>query len=122
MVVLGAKFVCACDEGYAVNPMHQEQCLQQLQYLKMMGWNAVAKASSMSWRMVAGILVGSTLLALLAGVALHKWRLQRTMQTEIHAIMRQYMPLEGNNYPEGELAAVDSSKDRIKAQLGDEQC
>jgi len=32
------------------------------------------------------------------------------------------MPLEGNNYPEGELAAVDSSKDRIKAQLGDEQC
>jgi len=66
-------------------------CLQ-LQYLKMMGWNAVAKASSMSWSMVAGILVGSTLLALLAGVALHKWRLQRTMQTEIHAIMCAFHP------------------------------
>jgi hypothetical protein len=32
------------------------------------------------------------------------------------------MPLEGNNYPEGVMETADSSKSRIKAQLGDEQC
>jgi ABC-type spermidine/putrescine transport system permease subunit II len=59
----------------------------QSQYLKMLGWNGVAKASGTSWGLVAGIVVGSTLLAVLAGVAVHKWRLRRTMQNEIHAIM-----------------------------------
>ena len=63
----------------------------QSQYLKMLGWNAVASASSLSWSTVAGIVVGSTLLALLAGVAAHKWRLRRTMQSEVHEIM--YAPI-----------------------------
>ena len=36
---------------------------------------------------------------------------------------RQYMPLEGNHYPEGEQQLLDS-KAKIKAQLGsaDEEC
>lgn len=53
----------------------------------MMGYSALAKAGKLSWAQVLGIVVGSTALAVLAGFAVHKWRMRRMMQSEIQSIM-----------------------------------
>ena len=53
---------------------------------------------------------------------------QDGVHTETHSVdfllmrcRRQYMPLDGNNYPEGSTELLQS-KDMIKAHLGDNQC
>lgn len=62
-------------------------CCLQSQYLRMLGLKALASSSSFSWPIIAGIILASTLLAALSGIVVYRWRMQRQMQSEIHAIM-----------------------------------
>lgn len=49
------------------------------------------------WGMVAGIVMGSLLLVALVAYIVYKYRLRSYMDSEIRAIMAQYMPLDSQN-------------------------
>ena len=61
--------------------------LLQSQYLKMLGLTSLMQNGNISWSLIGGIILASTVFALVAGVAIHRWRTQHQMQSEIHAIM-----------------------------------
>lgn len=121
----------------------------------MLGFKSLTGSGGLSAAAVLGIVGGSTLTAVALGFAIYKWRIQRSMHSEIHSIMcaisirclvlkfgscgrrrvwlracqpcllvcrRQYMPLEGNNYGEGDRPLQDLDKSGIKAHFPEEQC
>ena len=67
-------------------PVESLLCCVQDQYLEALGFSG-AVAKKLSWSTVAGIISAAALLAIVAGFAIHKWRMRRMMQTEIQSIM-----------------------------------
>lgn len=53
----------------------------------MLGQNELVQNGNPSWILIAGIIAASALIALLAGVAIHRWRTRHQMHSEIHEVM-----------------------------------
>lgn len=45
----------------------------------------------------AGVAAAAAAVAVVAGAAVHKWRSKRETAAEVAAILRQYMPLDGDD-------------------------
>ncbi|CAL5228469.1 g11610 [Coccomyxa viridis] len=103
----GRQYVCKCRSGYSIDIDNQHKCITKDVYMAKLG----LKNSKVGAWTIAGIVAMATVLAVAAGYAVHRLRMRNVMQNEIRDIMRQYMPLEGNNVGEGLL----EESPRIKA-------
>lgn len=95
----GIPYTCSCDLGYSLDLQDRHQCLKTSEFLSQMG--VTFKAAS--WWSIAAASGAAALLAVLAGYAVQRFRIRQEMHSEIHEIMRQYMPLdsaEDRNVPE----------------------
>ncbi|CAL8466083.1 g5619 [Coccomyxa elongata] len=104
----GLQYVCKCRSGFSVDIENQHKCISKAVYMAKLG----LKNNRVSLWTVAGIITAAALIAVVAGYAVHKLRMRHVMQNEIRDIMRQYMPLEGNNIDE---SLLPNASPRIKA-------
>ncbi|KAK9804303.1 hypothetical protein WJX72_005862 [[Myrmecia] bisecta] len=122
----GLEYTCTCEEGTMVDPGNQYNCVKSDAFLTRLGLSNIQTVTqNVGIPTIAGILVAAVLLATLAGYAVHKLRMRRVMQTEIQAIMRQYMPLENED---GGVASLLSPRGKTSGKIssvvqhGDEEC
>ncbi len=89
----------------------------QNELLAQWGVSIQNAASKMGGATVIGIILAAALIAVAAGYALQRFKGRREMQTEIHAIMRQYMPLNADDDGTTSLLQAEHGDSKKKAEL-----
>ena len=66
---------------------------QKSLYAKLAAGGSSSASGKVGAGTIAGIMVAAAVVAAAVGLAVHKLRMRHVMQSEIRAVMREYMPL-----------------------------
>jgi hypothetical protein len=114
----GLDYTCECGAGYAVDYRDTYRCVKADEFFSKLGFQMHAVAANMGYGTIVGVIAVATLTAVLAGVAVQRFRMRRVMQDEIHSIMRQYMPLEAENNGMESLLDTGNGSGEDSARIG----
>lgn len=113
----GMEYQCQCGDGKMTDPANRFKCIEANELLAQWGVSIQNAASKMGGATVIGIILAAALIAVAAGYALQRFKGRREMQTEIHAIMRQYMPLNADDDGTTSLLQAEHGDSKKKAEL-----